>query len=299
MNASSSEVNRLAVITGAVSGIGACLAEMLASNGWRLVLLNRSALKTRPLLAKLDAMAPNVQCEVIETDLSDHAGVHASATQVANKYGSVDALFNNAGVLRADLVQSAHGNEMHFEVNTIAPFLLTRLLSPALKRAADSRGRAVVVTPSTSAINMTKAFDVSSLKYGVQGGLAGAYAQTKLAWAVLNGHLADEYREDGIELFAVDPGINRTGMTISGGAPLPVRLLWRLLPRPSKGAARLSAVLDDKWQGRSGTLLIGGRPRLLPSHANDQSTIKELLRLVEAAASSPASTHVTNEHTLL
>ncbi len=277
---------RLAVITGAVSGIGASLAELLVSTGWRLVLLNRSANRTKPLISKLLTIDADAQCDVIETDLSDHASLQAAAMQVTEQYGSVDALFNNAGVLRSDMVISANGNELHFEVNTLAPYLLTRALSSALRNAVEVRGRAVVVTPSTSAIKMVKALDIATLRRGSKGGLTGAYAQSKLAWAVLNEHLAAEYREDGIELFAVDPGINRTGMTTSSGAPLPVRLIWRLLPKPSVGAARLAAVLDEKWRGRSGTLLLGGKPKPIPSHAATQQTAMELLSIIEDAETS-------------
>ena len=289
---------RLAVITGAVSGIGASLAELLVSQGWRLVLLNRSAKRTQPLVSKLLTIDADIQCDVIETDLSDHASLQAAATQVTEHYGAVDALFNNAGVLRGDMVLSANENELHFEVNTLAPYLLTRALSTALRNAAEVRGRAVVVTPSTSAIKMVKALDIATLRRGSKGGLTGAYAQTKLAWAVLNEYLAEEYREEGIELFAVDPGINRTGMTTSSGAPLPVRLIWRLLPKPSAGAARLAAVLDEKWRGRSGTLLLGGKPKPIPSHAATPQTAMELLSIIEEAASGDASATVAPKDNL-
>ncbi|MEM7449777.1 MAG: SDR family NAD(P)-dependent oxidoreductase [Myxococcota bacterium] len=289
---------RLAVITGAVSGIGASLAELLVSKGWRLVLLNRSAKRTQPLVSKLLTIDADGECNVIETDLSDHASLQAAATQVTEQYGSVDALFNNAGVLRSDMVLSANENEMHFEVNTLAPYLLTRALSTALRNAVEVRGRAVVVTPSTSAIKMVKALDIATLRRGSKGGLTGAYAQTKLAWAVLNEHLAAEYRDDGIELFAVDPGINRTGMTTSNGAPLPVRLIWRLLPKPSAGASRLAAVLDEKWRGRSGTLLLGGKPKPIPSHAATPQLVKELLSIIEEAASCDASSAVDPKNNL-
>ncbi|MEM6856048.1 MAG: hypothetical protein AAF593_16710, partial [Planctomycetota bacterium] len=156
-------------------------------------------------------------------------------------------------------------------------------LRKALKSAARSSGRAVVVTPSTSAIKSTKHFDIENLRKGTRGGLFGAYAQSKLAWAVLNAHLAESFDQDGIELFAVDPGVNRTGMTAGTGAPLPVRLLWRLLPKPATGAKRLAAVLGDEWGGRSGALVMGGKARPIPADGmNDQQVSKLLATMRES-----------------
>lgn len=276
---------RLAVITGAVTGIGASLAELLVSQGWNLVLLNRSRQRTAPLLEQLRAINGEAKVEVIETDLSDHAALHASAAQITEQYESVDALFNNAGVLREDLVVSATGNEMHFEINTIAPYLLTHALRGALKSAAGSRGHSVVVTPSTAAVKSVKRFDIENLRKGTKGGLLGAYAQSKLAWAVLNAHLAESFREDGIELFAVDPGINRTGMTANSGVPLPIRLLWRFLPKPAAGAKRQAAVLGDEWRGRSGSLIIGGKIKAIPADYMTDQSVSELLATMRAAES--------------
>ncbi|MEM9167872.1 MAG: SDR family NAD(P)-dependent oxidoreductase [Planctomycetota bacterium] len=272
----------LAVITGAVSGIGASLAKLLATRGWRLVLLNRSAERTQPLLARLRDIDPDGSFHIVEVDLTDHARLHAVAEQVIEQFGATDALFNNAGVLSNSLVLSPNGNELQFEVNTIAPYLLTRALRPALKQAAEARGHAVVITPATSVLKSQKALDVKNLRHGVKGGLTGAYAQSKLAFAVLNTQLAEEHRDDGIECFAVDPGINRTGMTAGSGAPLPVQLLWRLLPKPSAGAARLAAMLDDEWRGKSGALVMGGKARRIPAGADAPRVVASLLELVNA-----------------
>ncbi|MEL6796731.1 MAG: SDR family NAD(P)-dependent oxidoreductase [Planctomycetota bacterium] len=280
-------------MTGAVSGIGASLAELLASRGWRLVLLNRSAERTRPLLDRLRDIKSDGAYEVLEVDLADHARLHATAAQVVEQFGAVDALFNNAGVLSDNLTVSANGNELHFEVNAVAPYLLTRALSVALKKAVEIRGRAVVVTPSSSVIKSQKSLDIENLRRGTKGGLTGAYSQSKLAFAALNVHLAAEFGNDGIDCFAVDPGINRTGMTTGSGAPLPVRLLWRLLPKPSAGAARLAAVLDDEWRGRSGSLVMGGKTRPIPGGADTPQVIAALRGVINdaSAEASPGAGH--------
>ncbi|MEM9167984.1 MAG: SDR family NAD(P)-dependent oxidoreductase [Planctomycetota bacterium] len=284
---SNPEPNRerpLAIITGAVSGIGAALAELLAARGWRLVLLNRSAERTQPLLTRLHDIDPDGSVEIVEIDLTDHVRLHAVAEQVMEQFGAIDALFNNAGVLSDNLALSPNDNELQFEVNTVAPYLLTRSLSVALKEAVEIRGRAVVVTPSSSVIKSQKSLDIENLRRGTKGGITGAYAQSKLAFAALNVHLAAELGNDGIDCFAVDPGINRTGMTTGSGAPLPVRLMWRLLPKPSAGAARLAAVLDEEWRGRSGSLVMGGKTRPIPGGADTPQVIAALLGMINEAS---------------
>ncbi|MEM8885263.1 MAG: SDR family NAD(P)-dependent oxidoreductase, partial [Planctomycetota bacterium] len=241
-NDESADSAPVAVITGAVDGIGGALAKRLAAKGWRLVLLNRSEERTQPLLDELRAERPDVECVVFETDLALHASIESSARRVRERHDAVDALFHNAGVLRNDLAHSTHGNELHFEINTVAPYLLTNELLPTLKQAANRRGRAVVVTPSTAALKSVRRFDVAALRTGTRAGLLGAYAESKFAWSVLNAHLADVHALDGVEFFAIDPGATRTRMTGRGSsAPWPVRLLWRWLGSPSDAAARLVA----------------------------------------------------------
>ncbi|MEM1330947.1 MAG: SDR family NAD(P)-dependent oxidoreductase [Planctomycetota bacterium] len=275
----------VAVITGAVSGIGAALAHRLAADGYRLVLLNRSEARTRPLLEELAQRFPELEPRVVEVDLARHESIGAAANVVLREFRRVDALFNNAGVLRSDLVQSPHGNDLHFEVNTIAPYLLTTRLLPALKSAAESSGRAVVVTPATSALKPIRRLSIDQLKHGLKGGVFGAYAASKLAWAVVNADLAVQWKKFGVELYAIDPGATRTQMTGPGSnAPLPVRMLWRFLPPPSKGAARLAAPLGRAWSGKSGALLVRNKPYVVPDAVVDVSVRSELLETVRAEA---------------
>ncbi|MEM6332647.1 MAG: SDR family NAD(P)-dependent oxidoreductase [Planctomycetota bacterium] len=274
----------LAVITGAVDGIGAALAELLAQRGWRLVLLNRSVDRTRPLRERMLALTPGLHCEVIETDLSDHTSIASSASMVKTQYRRVDALFNNAGVLHKDLVQSRHGNEMHFEVNTVAPYLLTIALMPVLSAAAEQRGRSVVVTASSAVVKSAKRFLPDKLRTGVRGGVFGAYAQSKLAWAVLNTHLARQSETGNIEFYAIDPGTTRSRMTkAGGGAPLPVRLMSRWLPAPSRGAERLAAVLESDWSQPSGSMLVNGKRIDIPAGAADGESMSRLISILKDA----------------
>ena len=97
---------------------------------------------------------------MIEVDLSDHRSIRAAAAELLDKYPQIDALFNNAGVLLGDHTTSPQGNEMHFEVNTLAPYQLMRLLRPALQAAGNS----VVVNVSANIMEHAGWLRVEDLK---------------------------------------------------------------------------------------------------------------------------------------
>ena len=152
--------SKTAVVTGAVTGLGASLALQLAAAGWNLVLLNRNRTTSEDLLAQLSRKSPSATVDVIEVDLSDHRSIHAAVAQLIDKHPRIDALFNNAGVLLGDQTTSPPGNEMHFEVNTLAPYQLMRLLRPALKAGGNS----VVVNVSANIMEHAGRLRVEDLK---------------------------------------------------------------------------------------------------------------------------------------
>ena len=82
--------------------------------------------------------------DVFAVDLASHEDIKRTTAEMLGKYPKIDYLFNNAGVLTETLQFSGHGNELHFEVNALAPLQLIDALRPALKNA----GCAMVVSTS-------------------------------------------------------------------------------------------------------------------------------------------------------
>ncbi|MEM9065029.1 MAG: SDR family NAD(P)-dependent oxidoreductase [Planctomycetota bacterium] len=271
---------RTALVTGTTSGIGVELAAQLVKAGWELVLINRSRERTKPLIERLHAENPSSQVTVYEADLADQDQVEAAAKQVTSSHPKIDALFNNAGVLRSEPAVSKHGHDLHFQVNVLAAWQLTHLLRPLLS-ASDER--AVVVSASSSAIGMCGPLRIDELSRPKKQGLAGAYGQSKLAVTVAMAMLAEEFRSDGIDLYAVDPGGTRTPMTKGKGAPFFVRWAQFLLPGPDKGAAKLMVPLNPAWSDRSGSLIASGRAKDIPANADSPASRKELRTLLDKA----------------
>jgi NAD(P)-dependent dehydrogenase (short-subunit alcohol dehydrogenase family) len=269
---------KVAVVTGAVSGLGAEVALRLAGLGFDLALINRSRAKTQPLLHRIAERHPGCSVDVFEADLADQDALRAAAMEVIKRYPRVDALFNVAGVLLGELVMSKHDNEMHFQVNALAPYMLMRLLRDPLARAP----RPVILNVSSGAVNWAGRLDFASLRRPQKvTKLTGAYAQSKLALTTLTNALADEFARAGIVLRSMDPGPNKTPMTVGSGMP---RILLLVRPfffkSPEVGATDIvAAALDPKYGSRSGLFLAGRKERRPPSDSTNPDVQARLLQM--------------------
>lgn len=179
------------LITGATDGIGLAAAQTLARKGHRLLLHGRNQ-------EKLDAAKETIggEAEMLLADLSNMTEVNALADKAAARAGKIDVLINNAGVFKTDEPITPEGLDVRFAVNTLAPYLLTRLLLPSI--AQDGR----VVSLSSAA---QEPVEIRALKGNLQLGDMDAYAQSKLALIVWTKALAAEH-PDGPTFIALNPG---------------------------------------------------------------------------------------------
>lgn len=253
---------RLAVVTGASGGLGSYLCEYICEAGVELVLVDRDPQKSRISAATLAKRFPTLVKESYTVDLADHNDIKRLTDQLLAAYPRIDYLFNNAGVLTESLQFSRHGNELHFEVNTLAPLQLIDQLRPALQAA----GGATVVNTSAglSLRAKTLAWD-ELLKPATFQKLYGPYVNSKAALNVLTSALAEEMASEKIILRAADPGPNQTGLTKGKGTPLWMRIFYPLLPTPNKGAKRIfDGGFSQGLGAKTGVFLSGGNVQPLP-----------------------------------
>ena len=161
------ENERVAIVTGAATGIGAAVARRLAGHGWRVAVGYReSAAAARTVAAECERLGGAALAA--RADVSDDAGCRALADAALGRWGRIDALVNNAGATKFVAAQDLDGlNAVDFErifaVNLLGAWQMTRAAAPAL--AASGRG-AVVNVSSHSGISGTG----SSLAYAASKG---------------------------------------------------------------------------------------------------------------------------------
>ena len=145
-----SQQGKLAVVTGANSGIGWNTALELARAGAEVVLTARTREKGQDAVDRVRRQLPKARARFELLDLASQGSVRAFAAKVASG-PKLDLLVNNAGVMRLPRRQvTEDGFEMQFGTNYFGPFALTLLLLPALLRAPSPR----VTTVSSGAANM-------------------------------------------------------------------------------------------------------------------------------------------------
>jgi short-subunit dehydrogenase len=218
---------RVAVVTGASSGIGEATARELARRGWHCVLVARRR-------ERLEALATEIGGEVEVCDVGDRDAVEALAARVTARHPSVGLLVNSAGIpargtfLRVDpdLIRRV------IDVNYLGGVWCTRALLPALEAAGRSGGAHVV--------------NVISVAGTVAFAPAGAYAAAKHAQLAFSRSLAAALRGSGVQVHSVLPGFVETE-----GFPQHDVLKSRLLRRFVIGPERVgTAIADAVEKGR-------------------------------------------------
>ena len=185
------------LITGATDGIGLETAKLLAAEGHRLLLHGRNPEKlARAVEAVGAAGAAGKDCERYVADLSRPADVESLAREVAGNHESLDILLNNAGVYKTPDPVTPEGLDLRFQVNTIAPYVLTRRLLERMP--ADGR----VINLSSAAQSPV---NLRALAGELPLGEMEAYSQSKLALTIWSRELAANL-PDGPAIIAVNPG---------------------------------------------------------------------------------------------
>ncbi|MDQ6607215.1 MAG: oxidoreductase [Actinomycetota bacterium] len=204
---------RVAVVTGANSGLGAITARELARRGATVIAACRNTEKGERAAAEIRAAAPAASVSVSALDLSDLASVRDFADRTAAEHERLDLLINNAGVMAPPRRTTKDGFESQFGTNHLGHFALTGLLLGRLLAAPDPR----VVTLSSGAHRIGKiTFDNLQREQGYNNWTA--YGQSKLANLVFAFELQKRATAAGSPLrsMAAHPGYAATNLQFAG-----------------------------------------------------------------------------------
>ncbi|QSR17113.1 SDR family NAD(P)-dependent oxidoreductase [Novosphingobium sp. KA1] len=273
---------RVAVVTGASSGIGLETARALAAQGFRVLGVGRDAARCAAAQAELGAGV-----EMLRGDLSLLAEADRLADAIAGMAGRVDVLVNNAGGMAREQVTTAEGFEANYAANFLGPFVLTARLLPLMRAAAVDapQGSVRIVNTASDGSEMIPGIDLGDLQNLGNWSPGAAYCSGKLANVLHARALAARVAGDGIVAHSVHPGT--VGSNFFAHTPGSVRAAYADAPKltPAQGADTVIWLASAEEPGRSsGGYWYERAPRRPNPLASDAAFVEAFWQAAEALA---------------
>jgi dehydrogenase/reductase SDR family member 12 len=229
---------KLIMVTGASSGIGRSVAVNLARRGADLILVGRNEERLEATRRSAATASGGGRIESAPLDLVDTDAVEKLVARLSASEPRLDGVVHGAGALFADFRRAPEGTELTLATHVLAPFRLSRLLLPLLRRAPSS----IIVIISSGGM-YTQRFDLERLELheDTYKGVT-AYARAKRAQVVLAHEWGRRWGDDGVASYAMHPGwVDTPGLTT--GLPSFARLgpLLRTADQGADTAAWLAA----------------------------------------------------------
>lgn len=224
-------MKRIALITGANSGIGKEAALIFAHNDFKVVMACRSIEKSQKVQEEIITRSGNNDVQLMTLDTSSFGSIKEFSEKFKKEYPKLDILINNAAYFEhgAKYKLSQNSIELTFATNVVGPFLLTNLLIDSLKKSNDPR----VLNASSNIIkhffSPKKQIDFENLQgikaNGYKHSVYNCYRNSKIALLMLTFRMADEYKETGVKFFSLQ--IN--GARMSKETLKKFKMPWRLV----------------------------------------------------------------------
>jgi NAD(P)-dependent dehydrogenase (short-subunit alcohol dehydrogenase family) len=265
------QTGRVAVITGANTGLGYETALALADHGAQVVLAVRNLDKGKDAAARITAQSPGAEVALQELDLTSLESIRAAAEQLRSDHDRIDLLINNAGVMYTPRSTTKDGFELQFGTNHLGHFAFTGLLLDRLLPVAGSR----VVTVSSVGHRIRADIHFDDLQWERRYNRVAAYGQAKLANLLFTYELQRRLAPGGTTIaVAAHPGFSDTELMRNMPAPL-VSAFERIAPLvaqdpamgalPSLRAATDPAVVGGQYFGPDGFAQSRGYPKVVAS----------------------------------
>lgn len=240
---------KVALVTGANSGIGAVTARELALQGYHVFLACRDADKAQQVINAIDQQSRGqAKAEFIALDLASLDSIRACAAQFLAKKLPLHLLICNAG-LAGHKGMTKSGFELTFGVCHVGHFLLTQLLTEKLIESKPAR----VVVVSSKAHRHAKGIDFDAVIRPTESmGALKEYAVAKLANVLFVKELGRRLYGTGVTTYAVHPGVVSTNVWRSLPKPM-VKVLSRWMISPEEGAqTTLYCAIQPQLSGETG-----------------------------------------------
>ncbi|MGM0555203.1 MAG: oxidoreductase [Myxococcota bacterium] len=284
---------KIAIVTGANSGLGYYTTRELARRGARTVMACRSIDRAQAARDDISSELDTPSIDIMELDLADLSSVREFADAFEAKFDKLDLLINNAGIMAIPRRETADGFEMQIGVNHLGHFALTGHLLDMLR---DADGEARVVNVSSGA-HQGGDIRFDDLHWRQTYSKWGAYAQSKLANLLFTYELQRrlDAADDDIKSTAAHPGYAATNLQMAGpdmeGSSIKRKLMElandfvaqsaEMGALPTLYAATADAVQGGDYIGPDGFMEIKGHPTKVESNkkSNDSERARRLWEL--------------------
>ncbi|PVA84158.1 SDR family NAD(P)-dependent oxidoreductase [Mycobacteroides abscessus] len=275
------QTGRVAIVTGANTGLGLETAKALAAHGAHVVLAVRNAEKGKAAADAITAAHSNADVTLQSLDLSSLESVRRASDELKGRYDKIDLLINNAGVMWTEKSSTADGFELQFGTNHLGHYALTGLLLERLLPVEGSR----VVTVSSIGHRIRAAIHFDDLQWERDYDRVAAYGQSKLANLLFTYELQRRLAGTNTVALAAHPGGSNT--ELARNSPLWVRAVFDVVAPvlvqgadmgalPTLRAATDPAALGGQYYGPDGFMEQRGNPKVVAS--SEQSYNLDLQR---------------------
>ena len=234
---------RVALITGANTGIGLVTARELAARGAHVFIACRSVEKGQAAVDEIRNTTGNEKVELLALDLGDFASIRVCAEQFLSRNLPLHLLINNAGLAGAKGMTKS-GFELAFGTNHIGPFLFTQLLLDRIKQSAPAR----IVTIASRAHTRISGINWDDVRQPTKG-KAGLpeYGISKLANVLFSAELGRKLAGTGVTTYSLHPGVVATDV-------------WREVPAFIRPLIKLMMISTE--EGATTTLYCATSPEV-------------------------------------
>jgi NAD(P)-dependent dehydrogenase (short-subunit alcohol dehydrogenase family) len=273
------QTGRLAVITGANTGLGLETAKALTAHGAAVVLAVRDLDKGKDAATRITAANPGADVSIQLLDLSSLDSVRGAAHDLRASHDRIDLLINNAGVMYNPRSTTADGFELQFGTNHLGHFAFTGLLLDRLLASAGSR----VLTVSSVGHRIRARINFDDLQSEHGYSRIAAYGQSKLANLMFTYELQRRLASTGSTTIAVAAHPGGSNTELVRNSPAPLRALNAVLgpmiaqnaamgALPTLRAATDPGVLGGQYYGPDGFRELRGHPKVVESSRQSHDT---------------------------
>ncbi len=281
-----SDDKKIAVVTGANSGMGKATVAALADLGYTVIMLCRSKERGEAALQELTNQHKR-DISLMQCNLGSMADIRRFTDEFKQIYDRVDVLINNAGVISLDRRETVDGIEEQFGVNHIGHFLLTLRLLDTM----EAGSRIVVVASGAHKVGKIHFEDYNLRR---QFNVVKAYSQSKLANILFTRELALRVKDMGITVNCLHPGAVATSMGVdrnTGFGKTITGLLKYIFLTPEEGArTAIYLATSPKVSNTTGKYFYKGQMAKTSKAAKSKKAAKRLFELSE---------QLTDEHLML